>query len=234
MIDLRDPVASGTHLLTSVWAVFATILLWKLSRGDKLRNFSMTVFGCSMVVLYAASGLFHGLQLPRENLRLYQKIDQSAIYTLIAGTCTPITLLLLTGWFRLFLFGGIWLMAAAGIFSMWLLPQVPHTVMVSIYLIMGWFGILGMPRYYQLLGWRATRWAFLGTFFYTIGAVFELLRWPTLWPGVIRPHEVLHLCDMAGTGSFFIFVVRYVLPFKRMPLRSPDTSDDKSVQTQAA
>src|SRR5258708_1272171 len=111
LLDLRDPVSSSTHLFTCLCAIFATLLLWRLTRGDRWRRLSVTVYGLSMVVLYAASGLFHGLQLPREELRFYQKLDQSAIYGLIAGTCTPVMAMLLTGKLRISLLTGIWMMA---------------------------------------------------------------------------------------------------------------------------
>ena len=73
MLDLRDPVSSSTHLFTSFWAIFATLLLWQLTRSDDSPQFSVTIFGVSMVVLYAASGLFHALQLPPLELRPFQK-----------------------------------------------------------------------------------------------------------------------------------------------------------------
>ncbi|MCE9530048.1 MAG: hemolysin III family protein [Planctomycetes bacterium] len=214
MFDLRDPVSSGSHLLTCVWAIFATLLLRRITRNDSPRRISATVFGVSMIILYAASGLYHGLKLPREELRLYQKIDQSAIFGLIAGTCTPTILLLLTGRFQRCMIWGIWAMAAIGIGCLWLLPKVPHSVTVSIYLGMGWFGFMGLWQYYLAVGWRGISWAIGGAFFYTFGAVCELAHWPVIWPGVIGAHEVLHVCDSAGTFCHFVFVVRYVLVYQ--------------------
>src|SRR4029077_13654258 len=104
--------------------------------------------------LYAASGLFHGLQLPRSELRIFQQIDQSAIYLLIAGTCTPVMGILLSGRLRKYLLMGIWLMAAAGIACLWLLPKVPHSLTVSLYMGMGWLGLSAIWPYYQAVGLR--------------------------------------------------------------------------------
>jgi hemolysin III len=210
---LRDPFSSASHFLTCFWAIFATLVLWRLTKGDPLRRFGVAVFGLSMVVLYAASGLYHALQLPREELRLYQKLDQSAIYGLIAGTYTPIMLILLPGRWRQWLLGGIWLLAAAGIACLWLLPKAPHSATVGIYLGMGWLGMLGVWHYYQAVGIRGMAWALAGAAFYTFGAICELTRWPIVWPGVIESHEVLHICDSAGTFCHFVFVVRYVLAY---------------------
>lgn len=217
MLDLRDPVASGSHLFMCLWAVFATLVMRRLTRTDSGRRWSVTIFGLSTVLLYFASGLYHGLQLPREDLRFYQKLDQSAIYLLIAGTSTPIIAILLTGRFRRWLLWGTWSMAAAGIASMWLLPKAPHSVMVGIYLGMGWLGMAGAWHYYLAIGWRGISWLLAAAGLYTLGAVCELLRWPVIWPGVINAHEVLHLCDMAATYCTFVMIIRYVIVYRPAP-----------------
>jgi len=218
VFELRDPVASGSHLLTCLWAIFATLILRRLTRGDSTRRYCVTVFGLSMVALYGASGLYHGLNQPKENLRFFQKLDQSAIFTLIAGTCTPIMAALLTGVFRRAMLFGIWSMAAIGICCLWFLPKVPHTVTVATYLGMGWFGCLGMWHYYRAVGFFGICWAIAGAGLYTLGAICELTHWPIIWPGVIQFHEVLHICDSAATFCFFVFVVRHVLGYQPRPV----------------
>ncbi len=218
MFELRDPVSSGSHFLMSIWALFATLILQRLTHGDRSRQVSVTIFGLSMVLLYFASGLFHGLRIPWSQLVLFQKFDQSAIYILIAGTCTPIMAILLTGAFRRWLLGGIWLLAFVGIACLWLLPKMPHSATVGLYLGMGWFGMVGTWRYFQAVGWRGMIWALAGDALYTLGAVMELAQWPVIWPGVIRAHEMLHLCDMVATYCHFVFIVRFVIPYR--PLQS--------------
>ena len=219
LFELRDPVSSSTHLFTCLWAIFATLLLRRLTRDDYWRRFSVTVFGLSMVILYAASGLFHAVQLPRESdgFRIYQKIDKSAIFGLIAGTCTPIMAILLTGWMRKWMLTGIWLMAFAGVACLWLLPEAPHSALVGIYLGMGWFGMMGVWQYYKCVGWRGLAWAFAGAAFYTLGAIIELVQWPVLWPGVVGPHEFLHMSDAIGTFCHFVFIMRYVVAYRPTP-----------------
>ena len=155
--------------------------------------------------------------LPTEELRLYQKLDQSAIYLLIAGTYTPIMVQLLTGRLRRVLLGGIWLMAAVGIACMWLLPKALHSVTVGLYLGMGWFGMLGMWQYFVAVHWRGMSWAIAGAALYTFGAVCELTRWPVIWPGVVQSHEVLHLSDMLATYCHVVFILRYVIAYRPSP-----------------
>ena len=90
---LRDPVASASHFLMSFLALVATLFMVRFTSGDRARRLCVLVFGLSMIVLYAASGLYHSLKLPVDQLRLYQKIDMSAIFLLIAGSAAPIAAL---------------------------------------------------------------------------------------------------------------------------------------------
>src|SRR5436305_5577394 len=90
-MDLRDPFSSASHLVTAVWAVYATLVLLRLTRGGFDRKAAVGVYGLSMVLLYLASGTFHALYFDSpEQRRFFQKLDQSAIFLLIAGTNTPL------------------------------------------------------------------------------------------------------------------------------------------------
>lgn len=226
---LRDPVSSASHLLTAVWAVYATLILIRLTPPRSAKRWSVVVFGLSMVLLYAASGTFHGVPYTRDanpaEFRFFQKIDQSAILFLIAGTNTPILVTLLGGRKGRWFLGVMWGLAAAGVACLWALPQAPHWAIVAIYLGMGWLGVVPIVHYYRLLGWRAMNWMWAGAGFYTAGAVCELTGWPVVSDAPLRfgPHEVLHLCDTAASVSFFVFVLKVVVPFEPRRVRSdPD------------
>jgi len=218
-MDLRNPVSSASHLLTAVWALFATLVMLRMTASRPARFVPILVYGLSMVLLYLASGTYHGLYYDtREEERFFQKLDQSAVYCLIAGTYTPVLAILLQGtWRRLFLFL-VWMLAFSGVACLWFLPKAPHWVIVSLYLGLGWIGIMPVRHYYRAVGWRAMNWVWLGAFFYTAGAICELARWPILIPDWIQAHEVLHFCDTAGSMTFFLFVVRYVIPYRSASL----------------
>ena len=211
---LRDPVSSASHFLMSGIAVVATLFLVRFAGRDRSKRISVLVFGLSMVLLYAASGLYHALKLPPDQLRLYQKIDMSAIFLLIAGTVTPVAVVLLRGRFRTALLTGVWLFAALGIVSLWVLPKPEHALLVSIYLAMGWLGMAGVWQYYRATGWGGLSWLSAGAACYSLGAVVELANWPVIVPGVIRSHELLHLFDMTGTACHVVFILKYVLPYE--------------------
>lgn len=215
MLELRDPVSSLSHLATALWAVFATLLMLRLTPPDRGRRAAVLVYGTTMVLLFLASGLFHGLHFEtQEQRRLFQKIDQSAVYLLIAGTNTPPIVILLAGAWRRLCLRLVWGCALAGVACLWLLPKPPHALVVGLYLTLGWFGFLPGRQYYRALGWRALNWVWVGAACYTAGAVCELTRWPVIIPGWVQSHEVLHFLDTAGSIAFFLFIVRHVIPYR--------------------
>jgi hemolysin III len=215
--ELRDPVSSASHLFTAGWAVFATLVMWRLTANRPGRLIPVVVYGASMVLLFLASGTFHGLHYDSpEQKRLFQKIDQSAVYLLIAGTATPVMSILLQGAWRKWLLRMEWTLALAGIACLWLLPKAPHAAIVSFYLGLGWLTILPLPLYYRAVGWRAMNWVWVGAGLYSLGAICELTKWPVISEQPVRfaYHEILHLCDSVASLAFFLFMVRYVIPYQ--------------------
>jgi hemolysin III len=227
VLELRDPVSSLSHLATALWAVFATLLMLRLTPPERGRRAAVAIYGATMVLLFLASGLFHGLYYETlEQRRFFQKLDQSAVYLLIAGTNTPPIVILLAGWWRRWTLRMVWGFAFLGVACQWLLPKPPHALVVGLYLGLGWFGMIPGWQYYRELGLRALNWVWVGAACYTLGAVCELTQWPVIVPGWIQSHEVLHFCDSAGSIAFFLFILRYVIPHQsrfhgRIPVAAP-------------
>lgn len=219
-MGLRDPVSSVSHLLAAAWAVYAVLILLRITPNRPGRRLAAAVFGGSMVLLFTASGLFHAVPFTRADqpveFRLFQRIDQTAILGLIAGTNTPPMAALLSGAWRRWCLGGMWGLATAGAAILWLAPEPPHAAVVAVCLGMGWLGVLPLARYYRVVGWRAMNWVWVGGGLYTLGAVCELTDWPAGWGPPVRvgSHEVFHLLTAAASAAFFLFVARHVLPYR--------------------
>jgi hemolysin III len=213
---LRDPVSASSHLFGFIVAVFAAAMLWRLARGDRVKQLSLGVFGLCAVLLYLASGTYHALMLPpgESTLVLFQRLDHSAIYLLIAGSYTPVYAILLRGWERRGMLALIWGLAAVGIACKWLLPMVPFSLSVGLYVAMGWLGLLPLIQLFRAVGVRAMLWGLGGGALYMAGGLCDACKWPNVWDGVIRSHEVFHLLDLAATGAHLVFFVRYLLPFR--------------------
>lgn len=239
-MELRDPVSSATHLLTAVWAVYATLILWKLTCGGRSHRAAVTAYGLSMVLLYLASGTFHGVPYTRidhpDEFRFFQKLDHTAIYLLIAGTNTPALVILVGGKLGRRFLAVMWGIAAVGIGCLWLLPKPAHALNVALYLGMGWLGIVPVFHYYRAVGWRAMCWVWLGAAFYTAGAVCELTRWPLIsqYPVRVGFHEVMHLFDIGGSLAFFVFIVRHVVTHRKPTTGdAPDTEPEPDLASAA-
>jgi hemolysin III len=219
---LRHPASSGLHLFWCLWSFFAAAVMVRLAGRHPLKRRTVLIFGASMVLLYGASGIYHGI--PRSLpvcLEIFRKLDHSAIYLLIAGTYTPIFAVLLRGWLRPTLLVLLWGLALVGIGCKWLLPWPPYQLTVALYVGMGWIGLVPAWALVRAVGVRAMVLGLAGGLSYTLGAVCEALSWPTPWPGVFGYHEILHVSDMLGTLAHVVFVMRYVLPYPLPGASSP-------------
>lgn len=218
-MPLRDPVSSLTHFAACAFAVYAALLLCRLAQGDRTKVLSLACFGASMVVLYAASSLYHAVPLPRDSptVEVLRRLDHSAIYLLIAGTYTPVLAVLLRGRQRVALLATVWLMAVAGVMAKWLLPAPPEWLGVGLYLAMGWLAVVPVRALVRAVGLRGMAWAVAGGLFYTAGAACELAKWPVLVPGLFGSHELFHVCDMAGTALHAVFMALCVVPHGGRP-----------------
>ncbi len=214
---LRNPVAASTHLFWALLAIWITALFWQLTRGDPVRRWSLMTFGISLCLLYSASGIYHSLRISARPLNFFRLLDHSMIYVLIAGTYTPMVMLILKGWFRLSQLILIWSIALVGIVCKWTLPAPPYPVNVGIYVGMGWIGLLSMPHLIQAVGVRGMAWVLMGGILYTLGGVCDAICWPIFIPGVVGHHEVLHVLDMFASLAHVYFVIRYILPYSDQP-----------------
>jgi hemolysin III len=215
-LPVRDPVSAATHLAACLFAAYAAPLLCRLAGSDRVKRLSLAVFGATAILLYAASGLYHAIPMPPDSatVDIFRRLDHSAIYLLIAGTYTPVFAVLLTGRPRTVLLTVVWLLAAAGVASKWLLAAPPEGLEVGLYLGLGWLAVIPAHALYRAVGWRGMSWAVGGGLCYTGGAMLELAKWPVLVSGLVGWHEVFHVCVMAGTVLHAIFMARYVVPFE--------------------
>jgi hemolysin III len=193
-----------THTLGLLLAMAGAVAIMVkiLPQGDDWKVWSIAVFALSMICLYAASSLYHAATGPAKEI--WAKVDHCAIYLLIAGTYTPFALVTLKGAWGWSLFGAVWALAALGIAKELLLgrDRVPS---VPIYLLMGWIGVLAAWPLIHGLPTVALLWILAGGLLYTAGVPFYAKS--EAWR---HAHGVWHLFVLAGTGSHFFVVFRYV------------------------
>ncbi len=213
-LSFREPVNAWTHGIGLLLALPITLLLWRLCRGNRLKQVGLLVFGISLAFCYAGSMLYHGVCLPAEQLDWFARLDFIGVYLLIAGTFTPVVLVVLRGRWRTGIMGIAWFLAAVGIVLRLSGIEMSRAVSTGLYLAMGWVLFAGCAKMAWILPVRALCPAVLGGFLYTVGAVLNHLRWPVLWPGVFSAHELWHLFVMAGSASHCWFMLQVVVPFE--------------------
>jgi channel protein (hemolysin III family) len=202
---LNDPVSTLTHGIGAlVFAVLGIEMVGR-ARGSRWRQVGLAVFVGSAVLLLAASAAFHASPDGTPARAVLQRIDHAAIFALIAGTFTPIHAIRFKGWARWGAIGGIWALAGAGIALKTLFfGSVPEWLGIVLYLTMGWLGLGAIVATWRRWGIRAATLMVAAGLTYTLGAVVELLTWPTLVTGVVGPHEVFHVLVLAGLTLFWI------------------------------
>ncbi len=213
-ITIREPGSAITHFIAMMLAVFAAVpLLVKagLSSGDQ--NFiAMLIFISSMILLYGASATYHTVNLTGKRLHIFKKIDHMMIFVLIAGSYTPVCLLVLGGELGLQLLAVVWGIALVGIAIKACWVTCPKWFSSMIYIAMGWVCVFVFGQLWSTLPTAAFLWLLAGGIIYTIGGVIYALKLPIFNSKhkSFGSHEVFHLFVMGGSICHFIFMYLYV------------------------
>jgi hemolysin III len=195
-----------SHLLGTVAAVAGTVwLLVAAPQGDLWRLTSLSIYGTSLILLYAISSLSHAHDGSRRGT--LTRLDHCTIYLLIAGTYTPFTLVTLRGPWGWSLFGVVWGLALLGILVDLLWKQDRRILPVVIYLIMGWLVVFAIKPLRILLDPMGFGLLVTGGLVYTLGVPFFALGryWPML-------HGIWHLLVLAGSLLHYLAILWYVAP----------------------
>jgi hemolysin III len=213
---LREPINSLTHFVGVLLSIAGLVVLLVLSAGEPWRTVGFSIYGTSLIVLYSASTLLHGLKVGASLEKKLRIFDHAAIFGLIAGTYTPVTLIALQsshpawGWTLLSV---AWGFALLGILFKIFWIGAPRWLSVGLYLVMGWLALAALVPIVDALPWGGIAWMLIGGAFYSGGAVIYALKRPDLWPGVFGYHELWHLFVLAGSISHFVMMLKYVLPY---------------------
>jgi hemolysin III len=202
--ELANTITHGIGLLLSV-AGFIVLLIFAILRGDASHIIACSIYGITLICLYAASTLYHAALSPRlkRGLKIF---DHSAIYLLIAGTYTPFLLLNLGGAWGWSLFAVIWGLAFAGIvFKFWFVDLFQH-ISTAVYLAMGWLVVIAAKPVLAQVPAVTVLWIAAGGILYSSGVVFYV------WKRLPYSHAVWHVFVLAGSACHYIAVFRCVLP----------------------
>lgn len=203
----EEIVNALSHGIGAVLALAGLIVLTNsaLRQGDAWHVASCAVYGVTLVILYSASTLYHLVPLSRAKV-VFQFLDHSAIYLLIAGTYTPFTLVNLRGPWGWSLFGAVWGLALLGIVSRATVVQHRPVTAVAFYIAMGWVAVVAVKPILIAVAPGGLLLLLAGGLAYTTGVIFYA------WERLPYNHAVWHLFVLTGSAFQFFAVWFYVLP----------------------
>lgn len=213
-ITIREPGSAITHFIAMMMAVFAAVpLLIKAGIQSGQENLlAMAIFMGSMILLYGASATYHSVDLTGRSLRIFRKLDHMMIFVLIAGSYTPVCLIVLGGKLGYTLLALVWGIAAVGMLIKAFWITCPKWFSSIIYIAMGWVCVLVFGPLLNTLSTPAFLWLLAGGIIYTAGGVIYALKLPIFNSKhkSFGSHEVFHLFVMGGSICHFIFMYLYV------------------------
>ena len=203
---LGEEIANSiTHSVGIGLSIAALIILLILAsrRGDAWKIVSFSIYGATLFLLYLSSTLYHSFVNPKIK-NIFRILDHSAIYLLIAGTYTPLTLTLMRGTWGWTLFGLAWAMAIGGIIiTIFLLDKLKALLVLS-YVVMGLLAIIAIKPMIQMVPRGMIAWLFIGGACYILGIIFYL------WKKLPYHHTIWHLFVLAGSISHFLGILFYL------------------------
>jgi len=202
-----EPFSAFSHLIGALAFGVLAVVLVRRGKGDARRVLFLSVFAVTSVLLLSMSGVFHMLEEGSTGRNVLGRLDKAAIFALIAGTHTPVQGLFSRGAARWGVLAVMWLVAATGItlFSVFY-DSLPTGLGTTVYLVMGWIaGVAGIVVW-RRQGTSRVWLLILGGVVYSVGAIFLGLEWPTIWPGVLGPHELWHVAVLTAMGMHWKFV----------------------------
>ena len=203
--EIANALICGFCFLLSV-AGLAVLVTRAALVGNAWQVVSFSIYGASLLLLFLASTLYHAIQPPRAK-RVFEILDQSAIYLLIAGTYTPFTLVTIRSPLGWSMFGVIWGLAVVGITLTWIFPPNKLKLFSSLsYLVMGWLIVVGAGPLLERLPKAGIGWLVAGGVLYSVGVPIFFCK--------TRPyaHTVWHLFVLAGAICHYITLLLYVAP----------------------
>ena len=208
LYTLGEEIAHAvTHGLGTILAIAGLTVLVAYSTvyGDSWHIVGSAIFGSTLVLMYAASTLYHSIPLPRAR-KVLRIIDHTMIYFLIAGSYTPFTLVTLNGPWGWTLFGITWGLALAGVVFKVFATGRFQKLSLAIYLAMGWCIVVAIRPLVETLATGGLVLLFIGGLCYTGGVVFYV------WERLRYHHAVWHTFVLAGSAFHYFAVLFYVIP----------------------
>lgn len=200
--EKANTITHGIGTILSV-AGFIVLLFIAITKGNIWQIISFTIYGTTLITLYLASTIYHGLPETKTK-RTFQVFDHSAIYLLIAGSYTPITLISLRGSWGWTLFGLVWGIALIGISMKAFFFKKTQVISVILYIVMGLLILAAIKPLLMSIPINMLLWIIAGGLFYLLGIFFFFT------PKIPYHHTIWHLFVLGGSISHFLGILFYL------------------------
>lgn len=213
-LKLKDPGSAITHGIAMLLAIVGALpLLLKAARSsDLLHIVALGVFILTMILLYAASTIYHSVDSTEKVNRRLRKMDHMMIFIMIAGSYTPVCLIALHNKLGYILCSLVWTIAILGIILKGFWITCPKWVSSILYIGMGWLCVLAFIPIFQSLPRAGFGWLLAGGIIYTIGGIIYGLKLPIFNSKHknFGSHEIFHVFVMLGSICHFIVMYFFV------------------------
>jgi hemolysin III len=209
--ELAKPVLRGVlHQGAFFVALAAAPLLVIVADGTRAK-FASGVFAASVILCFGASALYHRVTWSPSKRLWMRRVDHAGVYLLIAGTYTPVSLLVLTGAWRPAILAVVWGGAMAAIVLKFAWVAAPKWLAVAIGMALGWVAVIALP---QLVA-HSRPWAVAllvaGGLTYTAGALVYARRRPDPIPAVFGYHELFHALTIVAVVCQYVAIALVVV-----------------------
>ena len=206
---IEEKINIISHAIGFILSIVAFMLLVTHAtlHGDVWHIVSFSIFGASLITLYAASTFYHSAKKSELRSRL-KIIDHASIYILIAGTYTPFTLVTLNGTIGWVIFCTSWGLALTGIILKLFFTGKYNLISTLMYVLMGWVIVFAIKPLINNLPLEGLLWLLVGGISYTIGAILYSIK------KINFNHAIFHVFVLNGSFCQFMSVFFYVLPNK--------------------
>ena len=213
---IKEPGSAITHFIGMLMAIFAAVplLIKAAHEPSRIYIISLTIYAASLILLYAASTSYHTFDVSEKVNTILKKIDHMMISVLIAGSYTPVCLIVLKGRTGIILLSIVWAIAIAGILIKAFWVYCPKWVSSVLYIGMGWTCVLAFTQILNNMSPAAFGWLLAGGIIYTVGGVIYALKLPIFNSRHknFGSHEIFHLFVMGGSACHFVVMYAFLLP----------------------
>lgn len=213
-LKIKDPGSALTHFIAMLAAMIAAtpLLIKAASVPGTMHIKALSIFIVSMILLYAASTVYHTFDISEHVNKILRKIDHMMIFILIAGTYTPVCLIVLGNKSGYRMLSLVWDIAIVGIIINALWINCPKWFSSLVYIAMGWICVLAFRQIVLALPKSAFLWLLTGGLIYTAGGIIYALKLPIFnaTHKNFGSHEIFHLFVMGGSLCHYVMMYAFV------------------------